>query len=93
MDKRWIIPNIGKLELLYLEAQLSEQEGTSRKVKNDCNLINLPSFHPSQELNGILSEESSANSIATDMDIKQYCRAIDLPGFEDNISPGAHLTN
>ena len=51
-------------------------------------MTNVPRFHQSQELNGSMSVESSANSIATDMDIKQYCRAIDLPGFEDNISPG-----
>ena len=26
-------------------------------------------------------------SVASDVDMKQFCRAIDLPGFEDNISP------
>ena len=90
MDKRWIIPNIGKLELLYLENQMSEREESQRKPDNDCLMTNLPRFHPNLELNGCKSAKSSANSIATDMDIKQYCRAIDLPGFEDNISPGKH---
>ena len=26
IDKRWTVPNIGKLELLYLETQLSTQQ-------------------------------------------------------------------
>ena len=87
MDKRWIIPNIGKLELLYLESQLAEQDRTQRKTDN-TQMTDLPWLNPNPELNHTKSPESSANSIATDLDIKQYCRAIDLPGFEDNISPG-----
>ena len=87
MDKRWIIPNIGKLELLYLESQLAEQDQTQRKTDNG-QMTDLPWFNPNSELSNAKSPESSANSLATDLDIKQYCRAIDLPGFEDNISPG-----
>ena len=87
MDKRWIIPNIGKLELLYLESQLAEQDQTQRKTDN-AQMTDLPWFNPNSELSNTKSPESSANSLATDLDIKQYCRAIDLPGFEDNISPG-----
>ena len=48
----------------------------------------LPRLRPNDELNSCPSIESSGNSITTDLDIKQYCRAIDLPGFEDNISEG-----
>ena len=75
-----MIPNIGKLELLYLESQLeSDGESTARD----------PRLQP--WLNGqgrSNSDQNSAYSIASDIDIKQYCRAVDLPGFEDNISPG-----
>ena len=88
IDKRWIIPNIGKLELLYLENQLTEQALNESKATDDCQKPNLLRFPANLEINSSDSPESSANSLATDLDIKQYCRAIDLPGFEDNISPG-----
>jgi hypothetical protein len=82
IDKRWVIPNIGKLELLYLESQLgSEGAPPVRDPRNHVWLEGLAGRLPG-------SQASSAYSIASDMDIKQYCRAIDLPGFEDNISPG-----
>ena len=82
IDKRWVIPNIGKLELLYLESQLvSDGESTARDPRNHVWL----NGHGGRQAE---SEASSAYSIASDMDLKQYCRAIDLPGFEDNISPG-----
>ena len=87
MDKRWIIPNIGKLELLYLENQLAEQDQAQRKT-DITQRTDIPWLNPNGELNNTKSPESSAHSLATDLDIKQYCRAIDLPGFEDNISPG-----
>ena len=75
-----MIPNIGKLELLYLESQL---------VSDGESSVRDPRAH--LWLNGhdhSNSDPNSAYSIASDIDIKQYCRAIDLPGFEDNISPG-----
>ena len=81
IDKRWVIPNIGKLELLYLESQM--MVGDESEVRDPRNHV---------WLNGQIglaagSIGSSAYSIASDMDLQQYCRAIDLPGFEDNISP------
>ena len=76
-----MIPNIGKLELLYLESQLvSDGESTARDPRNHLWLNN------GNDLSN--SDPNSAYSIASDIDIKQYCRAVDLPGFEDNISPG-----
>ena len=84
IDKRWIIPNIGKLELLYLENQLSDQD----PVTNDKPRIKDVPVQPKKPLvNGYSSDDSSANSLA-DLDVQAYCREIDLPGFEDNISAG-----
>ena len=84
IDKKWIIPNIGKLELLYLENQLAEQDTIDRRSYS-TNRYSTPEVRNGYNTD---SEDSSAESVATEMDIKQYCRAIDLPGFEDNISPG-----
>ena len=83
IDKRWIIPNIGKLELLYLY-QLSDQDPvTTNKPK----IKDIP-VHPKKlPTNGYSSDDSSGNSLA-DLDVQAYCREIDLPGFEDNISAG-----
>ena len=75
------------VKLLYLENQLAEQDWTERKTDNS-HMSDLPWFNPNHELNHTKSPESTATSLSTDLDIKQYCRAIDLPGFEDNISPG-----
>ena len=85
IDKRWIIPNIGKLELLYLENQLSEQETS---IESNQKKRELPILQKKPIVNGYSSDDSSANSIATDLDVQAYCREIDLPGFEDNISAG-----
>ena len=84
IDKRWIIPNIGKLELLYLENQLSEHDSVeSPPIKREIPILPKKPF-----VNGCSSDDSSANSVATDLDVQAYCREIDLPGFEDNISAG-----
>ena len=87
IDKRWIIPNIGKLELLYLENQLSEQDPvTSTKPK----MKDIPVRPKKPPGNGYSSDDSSGNSLA-DLDVQAYCREIDLPGFEDNISAGNRM--
>lgn len=78
-----MIPNIGKLELLYLESQLVSDGGESNSVRDPRAHLWLNNGHDHSN-----SDPNSAYSIASDIDIKQYCRAIDLPGFEDNISPG-----
>ena len=80
IDKRWIIPSIGKLELLYLENHLTENE------INDEALYSLTSQKPHEIKKETL--DSTSTSETGDFDIKQYCREIDLPGFEDNISTG-----
>ena len=62
IDKRWVIPNIGKLELLYLESQLeSDGESTARD----------PRLQPWLNRQGRSnSDQNSAYSIASDIDIK-----------------------
>ena len=86
MDKRWIIPSIGKLEILYLERQMAEQE---KQVNEELNSDALPMLHPNHKFES--SHGSSVHSLATDIDIKQYCRTIDLPGFEDNVSASKRI--
>ena len=87
IDKNWVIPSIGKLELLYLENQLAEQENIEasayetsmiRRIQKRTNALS----NKQQE-----NDDTSESSDATDFNIKDYCREIDLPGFEDNISP------
>ena len=84
IDKNWVIPSIGKLELLYLENQLAEQENIEASAY-ETSMINkrtdLLSNKPHDK------DDFSESSDATDLNIKDYCREIDLPGFEDNISP------
>ena len=90
IDKRWIIPNIGKLELLYLENQLSEQDPVT---KDKPRIRDVPQHQPKKPLvnNGYTSSDDSSRSSLADLDVAAYCREIDLPGFEDNISAGNRM--
>ena len=87
IDKNWVIPSIGKLELLYLENQLAEQENI------EASAYETSMIRRTQKRTDVLSnkqnenDDTSESSDATDFNIKDYCREIDLPGFEDNISP------
>ena len=87
IDKRWIIPNIGKLELLYLENQLSEQDPVTNEKPR---LKDVPVEPKKPTVNGHSSDDWSGSSLA-DLDVQAYCREIDLPGFEDNISAGNRM--
>ena len=80
IDKRWIIPSIGKLELLYLENTLAENDVQA----DNLNYQHLNSKRPINRSKKEIDDSSSESDVS---DIKQYCRDVDLPGFEDNISP------
>ena len=90
IDKKWAVPSIGKLELLYLENQLAEQEQL-KELSNNSNYQNFPVKNFKETDKDESEESSSDDSVATDTDIKNYCREIDLPGFQDNISPDNKL--
>ena len=94
IDKKWIVPSIGKLELLYLESQLADYDFATYYTTTNQPIITDSSDPVTNSASKIRagvvsdeSEESSTVSVASDVDMKQFCRAIDLPGFEDNISP------
>ena len=84
IDKNWVIPSIGKLELLYLENQLAEQENIEASAY-ETSMINKRTDLLSNRQHE--KDDISESSDATDLNIKDYCREIDLPAFEDNISP------
>lgn len=98
IDKKWIVPSIGKLELLYLETQFADYNFAtyytttnqplqeSEQKSNTCKKSSLPTPAPVHYETS--SDDASSVSMSSDIDMKQFCRAIDLPGFEDNISPG-----
>ncbi|XP_023343759.1 uncharacterized protein LOC111713173 [Eurytemora carolleeae] len=92
IDKRWTVPNIGKLELLYLETQLSTQQQEQQQHEKQQQHKQSFKNHDNKDV----QKRSRSRKVAPPgsglvdpgVDISGYCAAVDLPGLEDNISPG-----
>ena len=72
-----MVPSIGKLELLYLESQLAAGDDGSPRRPDS-----LPVGSPARPAAGPAGPPGL-----------QEVRQLDMPGFQDNVSPGNRLVS